>query len=1107
MKSWIKSTTALTTASVLALGAFTVQAAPAMQDGDENVEEIIVTGSYIRRKNQADSASPISVSGREDMAAAGVSTMADFANTLTINNGSQNNPDAFTQNVSTGTSNINLRGLGVASTLVLMNGKRQVNSAAQTDGGVSFVDVSSLIPTIAVDQVEILKDGAGPLYGSDAVGGVVNFKTRSDFEGLEMDLKYQGVTGQSQRDLTAEIIWGHQYENTKVMAAFSYMDRSRLSMRDRDLRGDYGRANGLSISRASGYPGTFIIPTAPVGNMNDALAFLSVYDRVMPGYANPASPLLPDVIPNPSAGLPLPAQLTALGITTNPGPGYFPFPTVSAGGTVLFPGSAFTGFVSPDANAGQGLINIPAATAAFLGLGDGTSAVAIGANGVADAFEGLVNPIIHGIAAPGIAASLGVDPSMLSFPSVPNAEGALTPFFPDPHCQAVAQNNPDVLPNVTPITNPFTGEVSYIGSCDYDFNNQFDLVPKEERIQGYADFSHDFGNGVELYGEFGFALNQAKRGNSNFPITTVIPLPANYPFNPWGVDVFWAGRSPGSNFVNDPLNPNPSTHKNHTYRFLSGVRGEMSNGWSYDVSYMHAENKFKLVVGDGLKTNLLQALAGFGGENCDPNTGIPGQGQCMFYNVFGSGIVADANEKTPLLNSDLTPVLGPDGPLMVNVMNSDEIYDFIMGDVVFNLGSTSQVFDAVVSGELAEFGDTTISAAFGVQHRRETLGWDYDSDTNNNNYLFVTGADDFNTKRDVSAVFSEFLVPINDDLDIQAAMRYETYGGSIGSTFDPKVAVNYRPLDNMSFRASWGTSFRAPSVFQESGNQTTLQSVRDPRNDGEPFIAVKSQGVDGLTPEESTMNNIGFSWEALPGLVLSLDRWDYRFTNVIIQENVQDLVNRAFAGGETDLIGTKVFLDPTDGSIDSAVSSYANAGFIKTNGYDGSVKLTVENASGSLFSAGVEVTYVNKYDIQQIDGFVIHGEGSRNRDNFADPVPQFRGSVFAGWTNGTHAFNAFARRVGSFMDDQNTTFALRANGTPDFNNALDVVKVKSHTTVDLQYSYDFANGLVAENTKLTLGVINAFNKLPPFVFTDGGYEGRTHDPRGRVAYANLKINF
>ncbi|MEL6199660.1 MAG: TonB-dependent receptor plug domain-containing protein, partial [Pseudomonadota bacterium] len=128
------------------------------QDEDDAIEEVVVTGSYIRRTSQFDSPSPIQNVDATQLESIGAKNIADVVQTLTINTGSQNNPDAFTQNSTTGTSNFNLRGLGVASTLVLLNGKRQVLTGLPTNDGLNFVDTSSLVPLIAVDNIEILKD-------------------------------------------------------------------------------------------------------------------------------------------------------------------------------------------------------------------------------------------------------------------------------------------------------------------------------------------------------------------------------------------------------------------------------------------------------------------------------------------------------------------------------------------------------------------------------------------------------------------------------------------------------------------------------------------------------------------------------------------------------------------------------------------------------------------------------------------------------------------------------------------------------------------------------------------------------------------------------------
>ena len=148
----------------------------------DTIEEIVVmarTGSRIHR--QSDSPSPLTIHEGPDLTDAGLKDIRDVVGVISINAGAENNADNLTQNWTGGTANVNLRGLGVASTLVLVNGRRQVLSAAQTDDGSSFVDLAGLAPMLAIERVEILKDGAAAIYGSEAVAGVVNFITRGGY--------------------------------------------------------------------------------------------------------------------------------------------------------------------------------------------------------------------------------------------------------------------------------------------------------------------------------------------------------------------------------------------------------------------------------------------------------------------------------------------------------------------------------------------------------------------------------------------------------------------------------------------------------------------------------------------------------------------------------------------------------------------------------------------------------------------------------------------------------------------------------------------------------------------------------------------------------------
>ncbi|MBT8472156.1 MAG: TonB-dependent receptor plug domain-containing protein, partial [Marinicaulis sp.] len=237
------------------------QHAAAQVTDSDRADTIIVTGSFIKKKNQADLPSPLATVDAGNIEDIGAQNIADITQTLTINTGAQNNPDAFTQNATTGTSNINLRGLGVGSTLVLMNGKRQVLSGSPTNDGVNFVDTSSLVPLIAVDRVEILKDGASALYGSDAVAGVVNFITREGYDGIMLSGNY--LSHQSQGDyneFNIQALVGKDFDRGSIMLAASYLERTALTTQERRL------SRPQDDTSALGNPGAFFgVPTAPAG--------------------------------------------------------------------------------------------------------------------------------------------------------------------------------------------------------------------------------------------------------------------------------------------------------------------------------------------------------------------------------------------------------------------------------------------------------------------------------------------------------------------------------------------------------------------------------------------------------------------------------------------------------------------------------------------------------------------------------------------------------------------------------------------------------------------------------------------------------------------------
>jgi outer membrane receptor protein involved in Fe transport len=202
-------------------------------DVDKDIQEITVTGTHIR--GTKDSPSPVQVYTRADIDATGMITIQQFLQTLPENFGgaSENTIDSIaamsrTNNTVNGSAP-NLRGLGAEATLVLINGHR----VAPGDTGGDFVDIS-MIPLAAVERIEIVTDGASAIYGSDAVGGVVNIILRSNFDGAESRALFGAVGTGSMHNVQAAQTVGDSWQTGSALLSYQYSDQTPLSAGSRD---------------------------------------------------------------------------------------------------------------------------------------------------------------------------------------------------------------------------------------------------------------------------------------------------------------------------------------------------------------------------------------------------------------------------------------------------------------------------------------------------------------------------------------------------------------------------------------------------------------------------------------------------------------------------------------------------------------------------------------------------------------------------------------------------------------------------------------------------------------------------------------------------------
>jgi len=201
------------------------------KQGASPLEEVVVTGTHI--SGVTDTASPISTYTRDDIDRSGAGTVADFVRLLPDNfNGGAS--DITVGAVSgggnadnrVGGSGVNLRGLGSDATLVLIDGRRV--APGNVDG--NFVDIS-MIPLAAVERIDVVPDGASAIYGSDAVGGVVNFIMRRDFDGAETRARYADANGFHETE--AAQTFGKTWTSGSAVLSYEYDDRTPLFARDR----------------------------------------------------------------------------------------------------------------------------------------------------------------------------------------------------------------------------------------------------------------------------------------------------------------------------------------------------------------------------------------------------------------------------------------------------------------------------------------------------------------------------------------------------------------------------------------------------------------------------------------------------------------------------------------------------------------------------------------------------------------------------------------------------------------------------------------------------------------------------------------------------------
>lgn len=938
-----------------AMGQTEAQADDAPTGGIAELEEIAVTGSYIRREGY-NSPSPLQVIGREEMGAQGASNITDIVKYVAANTGSEFNFDRTNQNFTFGTAQFNLRGLGLGATLTLINGRRMTRSAAIANDGSQFVDINTL-PMNMIERLEILKDGASALYGTDAVAGVANIITRSNFEGFEIEGRYQTTTEDSQEDINLNVAFGAGNDRTHVSAFFTFFDRGNLEGFERDF---FPTILSPETNTGQGTPATFF----PAVLSNGQLV-------VAPGPGG--SP--------PSATLPPPSRQTGTGPVPDP---------------------RCLDQTGLDGNASQQVLGPGAPTRVGIGIGDDI-------------------PIL--------------------------------PF--------------DVR-----------------GFCSFNFAEQFSIVPDEQRKLFFAEARHELNDNIELFAEFNYADTRStvNASPSNPNQFTPILVPANNPFIPTvaelgGINPVFHNpdgtpRAVFAQFRVKNLSDPPSQMENNseTWRVVAGARFDIDENWHGEVHYQRSENEVKFTnngftIFSAVEAALAGTLRGFEG---------------IFLNPFASSIIDRPTDQA--------------------------LEDAVITTSLRRTKAEQTTVEGFVSGliEAIELPGGAVGVAAGFSYRKDDLTLDNDGLLEIGDSFFQPVSPDGAGSIDVYGFFGELSLPVFDRLEVQAAVRYEDYGGSIGSTVDPKFSARWDALDWLSVRGSFGTSFRAPNVSQNAITEAGTQRINDPFFPGAMGLSCTVDGNGNITafrgsnsafgreanpdlkPETSTAFTLGFVAQPTANLKASVDYWNFDYDDVIVLEDNQQIVLN-------DCLDDGIANDPRvirlNSNVVNVTRAFFNAASVQTDGIDLSVNYKYDLGDLGLIDASAEVTWVNNYDIDLGRGTKVEGVGSRNRTNPFRSVTEWRANFPINWFWKNHMLNVTPRIIDGVLDD--------ATG----------IQVGAETYIDLQYRISF-DGLLSssDSLSLTFGAVNVLNNkvqsLPGETFK---FDSKLFDPRERMVYVRLKF--
>ncbi|MYA60578.1 MAG: TonB-dependent receptor, partial [Chloroflexi bacterium] len=477
------------------------------------------------------------------------------------------------------------------------------------------------------------------------------------------------------------------------------------------------------------------------------------------------------------------------------------------------------------------------------------------------------------------------------------------------------------------------------------------------------------------------------------------------------------------------------------------------------------------------------------------------------WNPFGTRLVAP-DLVTPKTTAD-------DGlaPAMVGrrAANDPETQDSFEGVRTESARSVQNVAEFVATGDVFEWRGRPVALAAGAQYRE--LDYRFRPDPLNAAGEGPQQIRDFPKAADqgVWAVFAESLAYVGERAELQVAARHERYGRA-GSSTDPKVAGQVFVSDWLSLRASWGTSFQAPSVFQVVGN-TSSRTLTDPFrfdgqgvgrctvdasdtivNRGDNFAVATILRGGGLSPQSARSANFGVLLKPIDRAALSLDYWTLDYRDVIAQGRSFQAIVDDDCRDDGQPNDPRVERD-SSGQLSVVTTDYENVGAVRAQGIDLNARYDLYTAVGDV-RVSADATLLTRFDVNASGAGFVDRLGSRNDTNGFAPTPELRLNLGLAWRRGPHAAGATVRYIDSYANDE----------------VASLPEIASWTTLDVNYSYRVEDLFGGEVT-FHFGARNLTGRDPPPLPSgrEGahrhnlrpGFDGFVHDIKGRTLYVRF----